>query len=379
MGRRLTLGSEAGVLLLLSAIAVVFFFLTTLAVRSYRARERQLAKEWSAKGHEFLRASQPARAVEAFQTSLRFGPEAQDVHYAMVDSLLAAGRWEQAQSYLLSLWEQQPANGILNLDLARIAAARNDVPTATRYYHNAIYGVWDSSAQPHRTQARLELIRFLLKRNAQREAKAELVALAANAPASPQLSREIGSLFLEAGDADSAFDQLASASKANPHDADLLADAGKAAFLQGRYDISFGYLDKARLQHNRDPETERLFELTRLILENDPFDRRVSWQTRSSRALAALAQADVRLQQCAAQLSSTPGGPPAQITDLLGSLEDSRKRGSVAAMRRDPDLLTRYSGLAFAAEESAARFCGAPQGFDEALWLIGRRRPEATP
>ena len=366
-------------LALLSAIGVVFFLLTNFAVSSYRAKERQLARDWASRGQQYLRASQPSKAVEAFQTSLRYEPGAQDVHYAMVDSLLAAGRTEQARSYLLSLWEQQPANGFINLDLARIAAARNDVAAATRYYHNAIYGVWDSAAQQHRITTRLELVNFLLDHNAQREAQAELVALAANAPASAQLSGQIGNLMLEAGDVDSAFDEFAAAAKISPRDPELLAGAAKAAFVQGRYPVALEYFEKARAEGSSDPETEKLFQLTRLVLENDPFDHRISWQGRSSRALAALAQADSRLQQCSNQLAGTIGAAPAELSDTLSKLDDARKHATTAALRRDPDLLVRISGLAFGAEKTASNWCGQPQGMDEALVLIGRQHPEAIP
>ncbi len=368
---------EAGVLALLSAIAVLFFFVTNLAVASYRTKESQLAKEWEAKGHALLRASQPSSAVAAFQTALRYDPTAQELRYAMVDSLLAAGRSEQARSYLLGLWERQPADGILNLDLARIAAGRNDLATATRYYHNAIYGVWDSSAQEYRTAVRLELITLLLRHNAQREADAELVALAANAPASPALSLKVGELFLKAGDQDSAFHQFATALKASPDDQELLAGAGKAAFYQGRYEVALGYLERAGSA--KDPEIERLRELTRLIVENDPLDRRVSWPVRSRRTLAALAQAGDRLQQCAAQFAGSPEGTPAPVAEAVLRIADARKRAGLAALRRDPDLLVTFSALAFSAEETATRYCGEPQRMDEALLLIGRHHPEAHP
>ncbi len=364
-------------LALVAAIAILFFFVTSLAVASYHAKESQLARDWEAKGHAFLRAAQPARAVEAFQTALHYDPAAQDLRYAMVDSLLAAGRSEQARSYLLGLWDRQPANGVINLDLARIAASRSEVAAATRYYHNAIYGVWDSAAPEHRTAARLELITLLLRHNAQREADAELLALAANASASPELSRKVGNLFLQAGDQDNAFHQFAAALKSAPDDPELLAGAGKAAFYQARYALALGFLHKAGTAG--DPETERLRELTRLIVESDPLDRDVSWQVRSRRTLAALAQADARMQQCAAQLSSSPEGVPASVGDVLTRLAEARKHAHAAALRRDPDLLLSISALAFSAEETAARYCGPPQGLDEALLLIGRQHPEARP
>jgi len=372
------LGSEAGVLAVLSAIGIVFFVITSFAVRSYRTREAQLAKEWADRGHKLLQISQPAAAVASFQTALRYDPGAQDLRYAMVDSLLAAKRSEQARSYLLTLWEHEPANGIINLDLARIAAFRDDPTAAVRYYHNAIYGIWDTAPQQHRTEAQLELIRYLLHRGAAREADAELVTLAANAPSSPQLSRDVGSLFLEAGDVPRAFEQFTEGLQNSPRDPQLLAGAGKAAFAEARYDVARDYLEKARQQHSNDPEIERLLDLTRLIRGNDPFDRRFSFNVRSNRALAILAQADDRVQQCMAQQAGPDGAPPPELSDMAAQLADMRKRATLAALRRNPDMLSEVSTLAFSAEETAAQFCGQPQGLDEALLLIARQHAEAA-
>ena len=362
-------------LAVLSAIAVVFFLLTNLAVSSYRNKERELAKEWAGRGRGFLRTSQPSQAVEAFQTSLRYEPGAQDVHYAMVDSLLAAGRPEQARSYLLSLWEQQPANGLLNLDLARIAAARGDVAAAARYYHNAIYGVWDSSAQTHRIQARFELAQFLLAKRLSREADAELLAVAANVPPTPELALRLGEFFLQAGDPDNAQQQFEMVLKASPHDPTALAAAGRASFELGRYAPARSYLEQARARGNTDTEAERLSELCDLILNNDPLDRTASWTIRVQRAVRALATATDRVEACASQADKA-GGSPVPLEQILQQLEGAQQKANLRALRQDPDRLIASANLAFAAEEAAAKVCGQPQGLDLALLLIGRSHSE---
>lgn len=363
-------------LAVLSAIAIVFFFLTSLTVKSYHAKEKQLGKEWAEKGHALLRASEPSRAVEAFQTSLRYEPDTEDARYAMVDSLLAAGRSEQARSYLLSLWERQPANGIINLDLARIAAQRNDVSAATRYYHNAIYGVWQSSPQQQRTQARLELIRFLLQHNAQREADAELVALAANVPASPGVARILGPLFLRSNDPDNAAEQYRVILQSSPRDPEALGGAGKADFALGRYASARDSLQRAKTRGNPDPEVEQLLQLSELILQSDPLDQRQPWAERAQRLIKALTAASARTEACAAQLAAAQGSAPADLEQMLQALEAAQNKSSIRSLSHDPDQLINSAALAFAAEEATAKVCGQPAGLDLALLLIGRSRPE---
>lgn len=362
-------------LALLLVIGIVFFLATRYAVASYRAKESRLAKQWEAKGHAFLQASQPSGAVEAFQNALRYDPTSQQLRYAMVDSLLTAGRSEQARSYLLNMWEHQPANGLVNLQLGRIAASRKDIRDATQYYHNAIYGVWDSSPQQNRLQARLELAHFLLGENGKREADAELLALVANSPPTADLAYTVGELFLQADDAANAERQFQSALQSSPREPKLLAAAGRAAFALKKYATAESYLEQAKSRGNTDAEITRLLDLTDLILKNDPLDRRVSFGARVQRTIQAMATATNRLEACASQTDKAGGTPP-ELEQMLQQLDSAQDKKKLQALRHDPDLLIGSAKVAFAAEEAAAESCGQPQGLDLALLLIGRSHSE---
>jgi hypothetical protein len=57
---------------------------------------------------------------------------------------------EKAYAYLINLWEREPENGLVNLELARIAAQKGDTEQALRYYHNAIYAVWPGDQEVQR-------------------------------------------------------------------------------------------------------------------------------------------------------------------------------------------------------------------------------------
>lgn len=369
---------EAGTLLLLVAMAVVFFLGTGFLVATYRSKERQLGREWFAEGQRSLDV-QPLQAVVAFENALRYDGNETRYRYGLVQALLASGRTSQAEAYLLSMWEQQPANGRVNLSLARIAAARGDLVQSTRYYHNAIYGVWDDAPQPHRIQARLELAELLLAKGATREADAELVALAANNPMGADLARRAGELFLRAGDPDSALEQFQGALKAAPEDPEALSGAGKAAFALGRYSDAEHYLARARARGAADADTMDKLQLAQWIRESDPLDRRASWAARAQRAMDALQLSHARLQSCAGQLASRPGDARPELEQSLQRLDDSLREADLKKLRQDPDLLISVAGQAFAAEETAAKYCGTPQGKDQALLLIGRSHSEVSP
>ena len=99
----------------------------------------------------------------------------------LAQALMAADRGPEARAHLLTLWANQPGNGPVNLELARLAATEGDMTTALRHYHNAIEGAWDEAPEDRRRHARLELARFLVDlKHATPQAQAELIAPAAD-------------------------------------------------------------------------------------------------------------------------------------------------------------------------------------------------------
>src|SRR5262249_10299022 len=157
-------------------------------------------------------------------------------------------------TYLLSLREQQPESGTVNLELARIFAKKGDAITAIRYYHNALYATWPPDAENQRLTGRFELIEFLLHENDKTQAQSELIALAANLPSDEQQHARVGELFLESQDYEHALTQYEEALKQN-HDADNYKGAGRAAFELGRYPLAKRYLQAATESDVKDAKT----------------------------------------------------------------------------------------------------------------------------
>lgn len=112
---------------------------------------------------------------------------------------MAAGQLAEARNYLLSLWEREPGNGTVNLELAHLAVRQRSEPDALRFFHGAIYGAWDEDATTRRRAARLELVHFLLDSGDNARAQAELIALAAGLRREPELQTQAGELMLRAG------------------------------------------------------------------------------------------------------------------------------------------------------------------------------------
>jgi predicted Zn-dependent protease len=192
-------------ILLLCILALIpFFAVAGFATRSYHAKKARLAREWYARGEANLQAAKAGPAIQDFRTALVYAPETTLYRLRLAQALLAAERYEEGRAYLLSLWEKEPGDGVVNLELARLAVRRNNVTEAIRYFHNAVYGVWESEPPARRRAARFELCEFLVRAGAKEEAQSELVALAADLPPDTASHLRVARLFSDVEDYDRA-------------------------------------------------------------------------------------------------------------------------------------------------------------------------------
>jgi predicted Zn-dependent protease len=101
------------------------------------------------------------RAGNEFRSALLYSCDDYAYRPNLAETLIGMKRTGEARSYLVNLWEREPENGLVNLELARIAAQTGQVEQALRYYHNAIYATWPGNQEVERRDTRLELIEFL--------------------------------------------------------------------------------------------------------------------------------------------------------------------------------------------------------------------------
>lgn len=356
-------------ILLLSILALIpFFAVTGFAVRSYHARKARLAQEWYARGAANLRAARAGVAIEDFRTALVFAPDTPLYRLRLAQALLAAQSFEEGRAYLLGLWEKEPGDGVVNLELARLAVRRNDVNGAIRYFHNAVYGVWETDPPARRRAARLELCEFLVRAGAKQEAQSELVALAADLPPGAATHLNVARLFLQVEDYDRAIQEYRAVLQAEPGNAEVLAGAGKAAFLKMDYARARQFLQQAVRANSGDTASLQLLETTNLILASDPYLPRLSTTEQARRVARAYEQAQKRLQECIAAQPTA-----AEPRDLQQRLNKVRPLARTARLRRDPDQMTVVMDLVFETEDRTAQICGLPAGLDRVLWLLARQ------
>src|SRR5690348_2919768 len=202
---RLYLRQRPTLLVVLSILAVVFFLAVTGLSRAYYQQREFLGNRWSARGFADLRAKNYSAAVTDFRAALLYSRDDYSYQLNLAEALIGLNRTGEASAYLLNLWDREPENGAVNLELARIARQQGRTDQAIRYYHGAVYAAWQRGEESRRRAARMELIDLLLEKKDQGNAQSELIALAANANDEPALQKKIGDLFSRAGDYERAL------------------------------------------------------------------------------------------------------------------------------------------------------------------------------
>lgn len=364
-------------LLVVLSLLLLLFVITGFTARIYRDVERGYAEEWYTRGEEDLRAGRADGALMDFRTALSYSRDNDQFKLRLAQALMMpgirAGTGSEARIYLLDLLEHEPADGFVNLELARLAARNHAVPDALRYYHGAIYGEWSGDSAAQRRAARLELTEFLLQSNEQTSARAELIDLAANLPPDPVLQTRVGMLLVEVKGYDDALKLFHQALLEDPRSPTALAGAGECHFQLGEYTQAEHYLRRALEQDSHLARAAEMLATVRPVLDNDPFLRRLDNSERASRAALDFNTAFARLQSCAVQKGvdlKVRGGDPLQI--LYSQAAPLQLHAQEEDLRRDSELLSQVMDVTFEIEQTTARSCGEPQGMDMTLLLMAR-------
>jgi tetratricopeptide (TPR) repeat protein len=363
--------NEAVILALLSLTAVLSFLAVTGLSHVYYAQRQFLGNRWFARGTADLKARRFEAAVAEFRNALLYSRDNYSYQLNLAEALLGLQRTNEAYSYLLSLWERQPENGTVNLELARIFARKGDRDNAVRYYHNAIYAIWNDDPDVKRRNARFELIEFLLKENTRPQAQAELIALAADLPDEPALLARVGDLCAQAEDYDRALAEYHRSLKLNPKNAAVMAAAGRAAFELGRYKLAKTYLESAVSAGPNDAQSADLLKTTTQVLQMDPFRRQISVTERRRIVIEAFNTAGKRLKSCApGEGSEGAAADTSPQPDLLTRWNEMKPKITEPGIRQNPNLIEQAMDLVFTIERQTKTECGPPTGTDLALLLI---------
>jgi tetratricopeptide (TPR) repeat protein len=357
----------------LVALAALAFTATYFISKSYGRRQDSLARHWLQQGDSDLKAAQSQTAIGDYRTALLYSHDNPVYRLRLAQALAANGQTAQAIAYFLSLLDEQPGNGLYNLELARLYSRQGDARNAARYYNAAIYGAWGTDAALARRGARAEFIQFLLNRNAPTQAQAEAIILATGVAPNEISARFLAAkILLATGAYDRAIDEYSSLIKNDAVPAAL--GAGEAAFQSGKFQSAMRYFNLAVSHGAHDPSILPLLEKSKQVLDVDPNRRRINSAERGRRVIQAYETAGERLQACAkskGQQLDTPT-PATDLQKLYREWSATNSNLTAKSLRDDPDSTDSIMDLVSRIEQTTAQSCGLANGPDWALLMLAR-------
>jgi tetratricopeptide (TPR) repeat protein len=364
---------DTSVFAALLALAATAFTATYFISKSFGRKQDSLARHWLQQGDSDLKAGSPQKAAGEYRTALLYSHDNTDYRLRLAQALAANGQTTQAIAYFLSLLDEQPGNGLYNLELARLYSRLGDTRNAARYYNAAIYGAWSSNPALARRGARTEFIQFLLNHNSQTQAQAEAIILASGVSPNEIPARlEAAKILLSTGAYARAIDEYASLLKNDTVPAAL--GAGQAAFQSGEFKSAVKFLNLALSHGANDPNAQALLEKSKQVLDADPNRRRIDAAERARRVIQAYDTAGKRLQSCG-KLKGQRLDSATPATDLQKLYDQWSAANSTVAykiLRDDPDLRDSVMELVSHIELTTAQTCGVPTGHDWALLMLTR-------
>jgi tetratricopeptide (TPR) repeat protein len=381
------LSREPVMLAVLTGLTIVLFLAVGGLSRLYHAQLASLAVRWAGRGVDDLNAGHYKVAITEFRTALLYDRDNGAYQLSLAQALLGLGKpdsTDSAYAYLINLWSREPENGVVNLELARIAVGKKETDRALRFYHNAIYATWPGNQETERRKARLELIDYLLRTNARTQAESELIALEANAGDDAAQQTLLGDLFLRVGDNGRALTAFQASLKLERRNPAAEAGAGRAEFAMGRYADAQRSLQAAVAAAPADNASAELLRTAQAAIRMDPFRPQIPDRERDQIVMDAFATAGERLKTCETNAAAiaAPGKKPAAGTPNTAwrqfSSQWSALQPQVTAnsLRQNPDLVNTAMNLAFAIEREAVGACGPATGADQALLLVAGQNEE---
>jgi tetratricopeptide (TPR) repeat protein len=409
--RRLVL-QDTLALLGIFASTCVLAVLTYLIFKSYSQHQQDAAARWKRRGEEALLKHNANAAVFDLRTALGYAREDRATELELASALAMAGRLQEAAAYFNTLWDKEPGNGNINLQLARLAARQQQTGSAIEHYHAAIYGVWEGDGAIRRRQVRLELVRYLISQGRFGEARDELLIAAGNDTSTRSLL-EVAGLLAQAHAPNDALHLYRELASRRPIVTEALEGAGQMAFEMGHYRTAKLYLERAVTVAgsgapplvNR-PLTERNLQIATAVLAAYPSPQ-LPEHERLRRVIRAYEAARARFASCLSQVQggaaggaggsagssngagakpTSPSNPTtgnqrpgtqtggttnsADVAALAARWQQTRPRLRIADLADHPELEAAAMQLVYDTEQVTARACGQPTGLDAMLLRI---------
>src|SRR3954453_19367220 len=283
---------------LVSGLLLGMFALTGFCTSVYKHQRTSLGQKHYTGGRRLEGAGQLDAAIEEYRKALIFAPDDADYRISFASALIGAGRFEEAESHIEQLLQEDPTNGALNRMRAYLAERQKRIPAAIDYYQRAVYEYWPPDKLQERARARWELVSLLEKAGRREEAIGELMTLYANTSVTPSGKLDIGFALLRNGAISEANQVFREASKIAPKDARPHRGLGEAYLASGEFVTARHEFERAIRLDPQDKQAANSLALTNTIIDMDPELPGVSSAERYRRSLNLLKRIVSLLRQC---------------------------------------------------------------------------------
>ena len=288
-------------------------------------------------------------AVDEYRKALLFLPDETDYRLALATTLLRTGRLDEAEAHLEQMLEDDPTNGRINLALARIAAQRRDLKSASDYYQRAVYEYWPPEQIPQRREARWELIGVLEKTGRRNEVVGELLQLSASAPpGSPERAR-IAFDLLNHNAVSEAARIFRTLERERPDYEESHRGLAQVYFAMGNYVSARHEFQHALRIDPHDRTAADALTLTNSVIEMDPALPGISSAERLRRSKNVLSRVLSDLDPC---LTAKPAG------DVVVQQLDTARKLLTAKHAANDDLNLQFQRTALQIWRERNSWCG---------------------
>ncbi len=336
--RRRLIFADTLSLVTLFAITALLAVLTNYLYQSYASHQVELANRWLERGEQAMRDGKPQAAIDALSSALAFAPSDRNTEIKLAEALASAGRIQEATVYFNALLESQQGSGLINLQLARLAARQDNVNQAIEDYQRAIYGNWEGDGYVRRRDVRFELINYLIDHQLLDRARSELLVASGNAPQDDiSVQLDIARMMERAQAPSDALQLYKTILHSHPSLREGLEGAGRTAFQIGHYLQAKRYLTRALEGPGVDQEPkavldqnhDRLNEATRLLVLYP--SSRLSPHERNARILTDRKLAMARLAECMQERPPVPANSAAAAPPPAGAFKGSNPLQSLTS------------------------------------------------
>jgi tetratricopeptide (TPR) repeat protein len=277
-------------------------------------------------------------------------------------ALIKAGHLHEAEIYLNELLREDPNTGPANLGLGRVRFQQQEIRQAVSYFHRAVYGSWPRNAPPNRVEIRTELIDGLRKANANKQAQAELMALASELPADPTVQKKTGRLFLDLGMPKVSADTFREVLQTGRADAEAYSGVGAAELAMANFPAAqSAFRSAARL----DPASAAYRKQLQLVEQTMAMDSAI----RGLRAADRYQRSQKLLEAAAGSLEQCLAASPAKLEGPQRNAADAARKVLLRHGRPQSYSSAAESSISLAGQvwESRVKLCGPPTPAEEPL------------